>query len=122
MVKVLIIRCLTLLNIYRLYDVAVYMVFSFITPFIIFGSIFFHCMFCMFMFNFEKYAFLLLCLCNHMFRSVYCFIVLVSESFVCKCVLYCFVLYCTVLYCIVLYCNVLCCTLLYCTVLYCTVL
>jgi len=49
------------------------------------------CMFCMVLFNFVNYVFLLvryvfLLLC--MFRSGFCFIVLFCVLFVCKCILY----------------------------------
>jgi len=105
-VKVLVIRCLTLLKIYRSYEVAACMVFfSFIT---LFHNLLFplfiivcDCMFCMLLFNFVKYAFLLLCLCILMFRSVY------SVSLCCSLYRLCVNMDCTVLYSTVLYCNVL---------------
>jgi len=61
------------------------------------------CMFCMLLFNFVKYAFLLLCLCILLFRSVY------SVSFCCSLYRLCLNVYCTVLYRTVLYCTLLFC-------------
>ena len=67
-----------------------YMAVSFIPIFSYsFGSILYHCIygcvFCMLLFNFLNYVFLLLCI----FCSVHCFILLFFVLFVCKCLLYC---------------------------------
>jgi len=59
------------------------------------------CMFCMLLFNFVKYAFLLLCLCILMFRSVY------SVSICCSLYRLCLNVYCTVQYRTVYYSTVL---------------
>jgi len=48
------------------------------------------CMFCMLLFNFVNYVFLLLHLCIlNVTYVLFCFIVLFYVLFVCKCVLYC---------------------------------
>ena len=96
-VKVLVIRCLTLLKIYRSYEVAACMVFfSFIT---LFHNLLFplfiivcDCMFCMLLFNFVKYAFLLLCLCILIVIFMYSFCYICSVL----CILFHFVVLCTV--------------------------
>jgi hypothetical protein len=75
---------------------AAYKAFSFITFFIFFCYILYHCidgcMFCMLLFNCVNYVFLLLCLCflivMYVISRAFCFIVLFCVLFVCKCVLY----------------------------------
>ena len=73
------------------YDCSIYHILSYSS-----GSIFSHCiygcMFCMFLFNFVYYAFLLLFLCilivMYVRFRIFCFILLLYVLFLCKCVLY----------------------------------